>query len=74
MDEKPEWLKRAEDEQKDLAGKIQRLSNMLSDAKRMQHVTTADQALMHDQLIGMIVYNSKLIIRIQLHGGTTCAE
>lgn len=36
MDKKPEWLTRAEDEQRELAGKIKRLAAMLADAARMQ--------------------------------------
>ena len=74
MDKKPEWLTRAEDEQRELAGKIKRLAAMLADAARMQDLDMMNRALLHEQLAAMTVYNSKLIIRIQLHGGTTCAE
>lgn len=72
--DKPEWLKRAEDEQKLLAGNIQKLSTLLADGPRMEHVETEDMVLMHDQLSAMVAYNSKLTMRIQAHGGVTCAE
>ena len=72
--DRPEWLTRAEMEQKDLAGKIKRLSAMLADATRMQPVTDADRSLLHHQLSAMTCYNSTLSMRIQRHGGTTCAE
>lgn len=74
MDEKPEWLKRAEHEQKMLAYNIKKLTAMLADGQRMELIEAEDMILMHDQLAAMTVYNSKLTMRIQAHGGVTCAE
>ena len=72
--DKPEWIKRAEEEQKDLAGKIKRLSAMLADRLRMDAISTQDTEWMHEQMASMVVYNSKLTMRIQAHGGVTYTE
>lgn len=72
--DKPEWLKRAEDEQKELAGKLARLSAFLFKADKMAHIEISDALLLHKQLHAMVEYNSALSLRIQRHGGTTCAE
>lgn len=72
--DKPEWLKRAEEEQKDLAGKIKKLRVMLSNADKMAWIDVSDELLMRRQLHAMIEYNRALSLRIQRHGGVTCAE
>jgi hypothetical protein len=47
---------------------------MLADGQRMELIEAECMILMHDQLAAMTVYNSKLTMRIQAHGGVTCAE
>lgn len=72
--DRPEWLKRAEEEQKTLAGNCKKLRVMLSNADKMAWIDVSDELLMHKQLHAMIEYNSALSLRIQRHGGVTCAE
>lgn len=69
---KPMWLVKAEEEQKELAGRAKSLKEALSRKEFVKQMTTDDLADLCYQEVAMHNYNAALSRRIKRNGGTVC--
>jgi len=69
---KPEWLKRAEAEQKELWERLRKLNAALGNANVRATIDPNDLEDMTAQERAMNQYNWALVRRIKRNGGTVC--